>query len=545
MRFIRRFQWLFLVAVPLLLAGFQITEGWATEITRANSGFATEQWEPVSVFESGISIRDDKGEVRQRVAQRKVSQKKYIEAMKLARGNMLFERRKAVPVDGFHPAEQELISRYNKNSDFKKFGIQLTPDKIRQQANPEGDISYAVEEGGGYKCVVFFRYSNKSQPPSLDEPGSYEAITGYTCLPLNSKDLAVLEDQVLDLAGRVMFDGGKSTRANMFKAGLSRARQEAHGPDIIIPYSLNTQNPTVVLEGQLQDETGLKSLAWDGGTIPFDKEGKFKVQVPVPSGKSKVTLVAVNTAGIRSTVDVYVVRGKVEEEVSGKFRVLLMGIQKYDNPDLSLGSPVRDIRAMADILKNNYGYEVRVLENPKRAQILEAIEQEKQQLKESDSLVIYYAGHGVLDEEKGLGYWIPSDAKVDNSDGSWLPNRDVLIRLREIQSRRVLLIADACFSGALVGQKITQAPTLRSVRSRTSISSGGLTPVEDDDGSGHSPFAHYLLKALGDQKAGEVTDFNVFEQVRKLVEADNLAQKPQYGAMQSAGHVVGGGYFFR
>lgn len=42
-------------------------------------------------------------------------------------------------------------------------------------------------------------------------------------------------------------------------------------------------------------------------------------------------------------------------------------------------------------------------------------------LKEDDSLLIYYAGHGNLDEITGTGAWVPVDARKDSA-AAWIDN---------------------------------------------------------------------------------------------------------------------------
>ncbi|MBF0186053.1 MAG: caspase family protein [Magnetococcales bacterium] len=541
------------MALLALLTGCRTVDGQAAKVVRLDGDLLSEVWEPLSSSESRISIQDDKGEVVQRVAKRDPAKKEYIEVMKLVRngrdGHMIFERRKSAAMDSFRPADEELVRIYNKDKNFKRLGIQLVPESLHRQTIDGGEIVYAVEQGGNHKCVVFFRYSQGSRQQFQEEKGIYEAVRGGSCVPMDSKESVALEKDMLDLAVRVLFDGGKSARSKMFESGLAQLK-DTHGPDIEVPRSLDVQDSTVVLEGRLKvlGDKGIKSLTWDKGSIAFDRDGYFKMPISIPDGTNTITLVAVDTLGNRSSSDIVMVRGKVgtgSELPLGKLYALLIGVQKYEDPRLSfLKSPITDARAVKKILEKNYGYEVKLLEDPRRAQILEAIEQETLRLKENDSFVIYYAGHGTQHEETKLGYWVPSDGKLDNPD-LWLPNSDIVSQLRKIPSRHVLLITDSCFSGTFTEQKLTRPPRLRSIWSRTVISSGGLTTVDDDDGSGHSPFARHLMDVLAGNHVGDVTDFSVFNQVRNLLAIDKVTQEPQYGALLAAGHEDGGGYYFQ
>ncbi|MBF0186052.1 MAG: hypothetical protein HQM06_16910 [Magnetococcales bacterium] len=218
----RYFQGLFAVLLLFVMEGCKNFDWQITKIVRSDSALQAEYWESISMFESGISIRGEQGEVLQRLAKRDASQKIYTEAMRLEHGNMLFERRGSVSVNDFRLAEQELLRRYNKNKEFKRFDIQLVLGNLKHLAHTDGDIVYATWRGGGHKCVIFFRYSKATRPPSQEKNGSYEAVTGAFCVQIGSRDAIGLEEEVLDIASRVVFDNGKSARAGMLEAGLAR-----------------------------------------------------------------------------------------------------------------------------------------------------------------------------------------------------------------------------------------------------------------------------------------------------------------------------------
>ena len=49
---------------------------------------------------------------------------------------------------------------------------------------------------------------------------------------------------------------------------------------------------------------------------------------------------------------------------------------------------------------------------------MRALDELRAALTESDNLLIYYAGHGVLERDSGEGYWLPVDAEED-SQANW------------------------------------------------------------------------------------------------------------------------------
>jgi uncharacterized caspase-like protein len=168
-------------------------------------------------------------------------------------------------------------------------------------------------------------------------------------------------------------------------------------------------------------------------------------------------------------------------------------------------------------------------------------------LQEDDNLVIYYAGHGWLDTEADKGFWLPVDAKQDKRT-QWVSNDTVRDALRALKAKHVLVIADSCFSGTLTRGLPTQPKRDRdylkrmsSRKARQVLASGGLEPVADSGGSGHSPFANALLSVLK-ANTGVIDGTSLFADLRRPV-AVNSEQTPQFADIRQAGH-QGGDFLF-
>ncbi len=78
-------------------------------------------------------------------------------------------------------------------------------------------------------------------------------------------------------------------------------------------------------------------------------------------------------------------------------------------------------------------------------------------------------------------------------------------------------------------------------RTRVALTSGGLEPVEDNTGGGHSPFAKAFIAALR-ANAAIIDGTTLFNKVRRpvMLSAD---QTPQYSDVRKAGH-DGGDFLF-
>ncbi len=228
---------------------------------------------------------------------------------------------------------------------------------------------------------------------------------------------------------------------------------------------------------------------------------------------------------------------------------VLFGINDYaDRRIPSLDNAAPDAVAVSKVLSQKLGYEVRVVKNATKADIVRTLNRLAAETTASDSVAIYYAGHGDVVKKTGRGYWIPADASPSDPK-QWVSNDDISRMLAEIRAKQLAVISDSCYSGALtkegrlsVGEGQVRPEAVLDRRSVVVMSSGGDEPVADSGKGGHSIFAWYLmqdLKRVEEWQAGT----SLFPRVRRQV-SRAFPQTPQYGAAVSAGHEPGGDYLF-
>jgi len=238
----------------------------------------------------------------------------------------------------------------------------------------------------------------------------------------------------------------------------------------------------------------------------------------------------------------------------GRYHALVIGNNDYMflKP---LKTAINDARAMARQLNENYGFDVTLLMNATRYDILKALAGYRAKLGAADNLLIYYAGHGILDQAANEGYWQPVDAEPD-IPANWIANGDLTTALKAMAAKHVMIVADSCYSGTLTRSGITlgkpresgaeRQEWLRRIaakRARTALTSGGLEPVEDGGGGSHSIFAKMLLSAL-DENA-DVLDAQSLSLTLKRLVAVNAPQTPEYADIRQAGHENGDFLFVR
>ncbi len=231
----------------------------------------------------------------------------------------------------------------------------------------------------------------------------------------------------------------------------------------------------------------------------------------------------------------------------GKYYALIIGISDYDNYKLNLTRPTLDAKRLRNLLVSKYNFEssdVKLLLNPTRQDILSELYSLRKILTKADNLLIFYAGHGMYDEDAGQGYWWPKNADSE-SPSNWLSNSDLRDQIRGIKASHVLLISDACFSGGIFRTRGTQSIrdasfdiiSLYKLPSRRAITSGTMTTVPDN-----SIFFDYLLKTLESNANEYLSSQKLIDSFRAIV-INNTLQIPQDGIISETGD-EGGDFIF-
>jgi hypothetical protein len=229
----------------------------------------------------------------------------------------------------------------------------------------------------------------------------------------------------------------------------------------------------------------------------------------------------------------------------GDYYALVIGNNEYQHLG-DLGTAVNDAKAVAQVLKDDYGFDVNLISNATRADMFAALEHYRRTSTSQDNLLIYYAGHGYLDQEADEGFWLPVDADED-SQLNWVPNADIIRSVSSMRAKHVMVVADSCFSGTLIRALAIKQKTpdylsrIAKKKTRVAMTSGSEEPVTDVGGGGNSAFAKAFLTLLN-ENTGVIDGHSMFTQLRRRVMI-NTKQTPQYGDMR--GHEDGDFLFVR
>jgi predicted nucleic acid-binding Zn-ribbon protein len=331
----------------------------------------------------------------------------------------------------------------------------------------------------------------------------------------------------------------------------------------ILPSEPGTAKRRII--GRVNAPAGIARFTVNDSPTELEPSGHFRVYIPVTrSANTTVRMLAVDTRGKQGRLELTipwenpqpvtnVVAKRYRALPFGRYHALLIGNNDYGHyPQLS--SAINDVQTIGAILEDKYGFKVRILTNASRFEILSALDGYRQQLAEGDNFMLYYAGHGELDEKNRRGYWIPVDADPD-SRINHIPNFAITDVLNNMATRQAMIIADTCYSGIMTRSAINRdrgdfSPAKRlewlkevvESRSRTVLSSGGLKPVLDAGMGKHSVFARALIDTL--QSNDTILEASHLHQKIAAIVTYNsrelgLEQTPQYAANLHAGHEAG------
>jgi hypothetical protein len=156
--------------------------------------------------------------------------------------------------------------------------------------------------------------------------------------------------------------------------------------------------------------------------------------------------------------------------------------------------------------------------------------------------LVFYSGHGHLDERSDTGFWIPVNAGTDvYKQQNWLPHAQLRGLIANIEATHVLVISDSCFAGDLIYSTRSLPETLTaeyfkgaySRVSRQVLTSGAVEVVPDD-----SVFSDQLISAFKRNDQPLLDALMLFNEIRLGVKGST----PLLGSLAGTGHQEGASF---
>lgn len=344
------------------------------------------------------------------------------------------------------------------------------------------------------------------------------------------------------------------------------------GPEFVVKTRAGIDQRTII--GKVKSASPLLEVLVNDEPVSIDEQGLFQHRVPLTRSITDIQVVAIDTQGLRSdrAFKLQVEQGEqnlyadnsnetakprkainVPKMDFGNYHALVIGNKDYRHLP-KLDTTITDVDAIEKILSKRYNFKVTKLVDATRYDILSALNELRATLTEDDNLLIYYAGHGELDKVNSRGHWLPVDAE-ETSTANWISNIAITDILNAMSVRKVLVVADSCYSGSMTRSTLARLDAGRSEsawknwlkvvsekRSRLAFSSGGLAPVLDGGGGQHSIFAKAFLDTLDRNNTvmeGRQLHTEVARAVSYAAGAAQFEQNPQYAPIRFAGHESG------
>jgi len=224
---------------------------------------------------------------------------------------------------------------------------------------------------------------------------------------------------------------------------------------------------------------------------------------------------------------------------------IIIGNEDYKSkqPNLSYESNVKyalnDAKIFKEYLTKTLGVpstNISYLANATSAEIKQAINKVKQLplVNSNAEIIFYYAGHGLPDEKTKEQYLIPVDVNSANINYG-LKINEIETELSSNNPKQILLILDACFSGAARNESLLSSRAVR-VRPKENEIKGNsiiLSASSSEEASKaydemqHGMFTYFLLKKIQETK-GNVDLQTLFDYVHFNVREKSLLINNQF-----------------
>jgi len=293
----------------------------------------------------------------------------------------------------------------------------------------------------------------------------------------------------------------------------------------------------VYFEGNIEDESLIKSILIDDVIIPFERNEKNPVFSTNMDLKDKTKLIV-------EVTDIYDNTYKQEyflnresalfaaDSPMGKTWVVFIENSDYET-FASLDGPVKDVRLMRSALAN---YEIHNLihrSNMTKQQMERFFSIELRDMVKKNnvnSLVVWYAGHGKFQNE--TGYWIPVDADRNDEFSFFnINNLKASMQVYADELTHTLVITDACESGPSFYQAMRSDIEIRSCADDQAVkfkSSQVLSSAGYELASDNSQFTKTFANSLINNEDPCLPIESIVLNVGEAVTKDNQ-QKPQFG----------------
>lgn len=177
----------------------------------------------------------------------------------------------------------------------------------------------------------------------------------------------------------------------------------------------------------------------------------LQAELPLVSGQNWVDVTPVDTAGLQGNTERFRIISTAPQPAP-KMYVVAMGVSKYQDSSLNLQYAAKDAGDIAAAFRRYYDgkTEIMLLQDAEvdGVEMLKKLKEFLAKAQPQDHVVMYCAGHGMLDDKLEYHY-APHTFNADNIAASGIAMDTLLDILESTPARNRLLLLDTCHSGTM------------------------------------------------------------------------------------------------
>lgn len=221
---------------------------------------------------------------------------------------------------------------------------------------------------------------------------------------------------------------------------------------VSIPIKITADNTQAITDIRIKADGVNIPQKWQQNLyVAPNKELVVQAEVVLVPGVNWIEVTPMNSLGIQGKTERFRVICNKEAKQAKQY-VVAIGVSQYQDSTMNLQYASKDAGDIVAAFREFYHGETEVLllqdkEVTKEA-TLSKIRQFVASAKEHDKLVVYCAGHGVLDDQMDY-YYAPTDFDSDRIKETGIFIDDLLDCIDSTSARQRLLLLDTCHSGLL------------------------------------------------------------------------------------------------
>lgn len=218
-----------------------------------------------------------------------------------------------------------------------------------------------------------------------------------------------------------------------------------------------------------------------------------------------------------------------DKEIKGKQYAVIIGINSYDNNIPSLKGPTNDAIVLQDILqtKGIADYNVTLMTNNSSGSINQAMEKVCSKVKEEDTLLFYFSGHGSMPDSKNDLYMLASNSRTDRIRSTSVSGFFINELMSSTKCKNQIMILDCCNAGAFARSLRASSILGGRVIITSSSESGNAQEVKRNDGKTVGVFSHAFSQGILKGKA-DLNNDGIISIIELYQYCHNIIKKSKY-----------------